>query len=125
VEDLGPLLWSHRTPGLEALLGRVDGCLCLGGTTAGDLRDPLLVDRRDVGERVDGSDPLAADPVLGGDLDALDLDALAQCRPPRDSFVPERYGGWPGRVKRRFLVPSPPVEQDALMGADRREERDA
>ena len=53
------------------------------------------------------ADPFPADPMLGRDLDALDLDAPAQCRPPRDSFVPERYGRPANIVKpssRRILT---------------------
>jgi hypothetical protein len=92
VEDLGALLERHRAPGLEALLGGVDRGVRLVDAAAGNLRDRLFVDRRDIGEARAGGNALAADPVVGGDLDALDLDASAQCRPPRYSFVPERYG---------------------------------
>jgi hypothetical protein len=82
VEDLGALLERQRAPGLEALPGSVDGPVDLVDAAASDLGDRLLVDRRDVGERVGGADPFPADPVLGRDLDSLDLQPTAQRRPP-------------------------------------------
>jgi hypothetical protein len=92
MEDLRAFLERHRAPDLEALLGGVDRGVRLVDAPTGDLRDGLFVDRREVGECRAGGDALAADPVVGRDLDVLDLDAPAQCRPPRYSFVPERYG---------------------------------
>jgi hypothetical protein len=44
------------------------------------LGDDLFVDRRDVVEGLGRADPLAADPVLGRDLDALDLGRPARGR---------------------------------------------
>jgi hypothetical protein len=52
------------------------------------LGDDLFVDRRDVVEGLGRADPLAADPVLGRDLDALDLGSLARGR---------RSSRWQGR----------------------------
>jgi hypothetical protein len=99
MEDLGPLLRRHRAPGFEALLGGVDGFRGFLDASPGDLGDRLFIDRRDAGEGRAGWDAFTADPMVGRDLDALDLDAPAQCRPPRDSFVPERYGRFPLDVK--------------------------
>ena len=93
VEDLGALLGRHRAPGLETLLGGVHRACGFVLAASSDLGDRRLVDRRDVGEGRAGRDALAADPMVGRDLDAFDLDAPAQCRPPSDSFVSERYGG--------------------------------
>ena len=62
------------------------------GAAAGDLGDDLLVDRRDVVEGLRRADPLAADPVLGRDLDALDLGGSARrgSSPRERSFGSER-----------------------------------
>jgi hypothetical protein len=98
MEDLGALLAIRRTPGLETLRRGVDGGVDLVDAAACDAGDRLLVDRRDVGERVGGADAFTPDPVLGRDLDALDLDAPAQSVLPT-SFVSERYGRPRGCVK--------------------------
>jgi hypothetical protein len=81
VEDLGTLFERHRAPGLEALPGGVDGPVDLDGAATGDLGDRLLVDRRDVVEGRVRGDALPADPMLGRDLDSLDLYPAAQRRP--------------------------------------------
>jgi hypothetical protein len=52
------------------------------------LGDDLFVDRRDVVEGLGRADPLAADPVPGRDLDALDLGSLARGK---------RSSRWQGR----------------------------
>jgi hypothetical protein len=88
VQDLRALLERYRAPGLEALLGGID---CLGrllGATASDLRDRFSVDRRDVGERRARWDGLTADPVVGRDLDALDLNSLARAVLPETRSYP-------------------------------------
>ncbi len=92
-DDLGALLGRHRAPGLETLLGCVHRACGFVLAASSDLGDRRLVDRRDVAEGRAGRDALTADPMVGRDLDAFDLDAPAQCRPPSDSFVSERYGG--------------------------------
>ena len=55
VEDLGAPLGRHRAPGLEALLGGVDGLLGLVRAASGDLGDRRLIDRGDVREGRGGS----------------------------------------------------------------------
>jgi hypothetical protein len=103
MEDLGALLRFHRAPGLEALPGGIDGGVDLVDAAARDLRDRRLVDRRDVRERVGGADPFTADPVVGRDLDALDLNRppAQRASPPPESFVSERYGRSRSSVKPR------------------------
>ena len=72
VQDLRSFLRGHRAPDGEPLTGGGDGLVGFGGSPAGDLGDGHLVDRRDVDEGLGRRDARAADPVVGGDLDALD-----------------------------------------------------
>ena len=98
-DDLGALFRRHGSPGLEALLGGVDSGLGLVLAASRDVRDRRLVDRGDIGEGRGGCDALAADPMVGRDLDTLDHDAFAQSGSfPARSFVSERYGGPCGSV---------------------------
>ena len=61
-------------PGGECLGGRGHRHVGLALPAAGDLAERLLVDRRDVGERVLARDPLTADEVVGRDVDTGDLE---------------------------------------------------
>jgi hypothetical protein len=88
MEDLRAFLERHRTPGLEALLGGVDRGVRLVDAAAGNLRDRLFVDRRDVGEGRAGRDALAADPVVGRDLNAPDLNSIARAVLPETRSYP-------------------------------------
>jgi hypothetical protein len=92
VQDLGPVGRRGPPPGVERVPGRRDGSVGLRRGAPGDLGDDLLVDRRDVDEGLRRADPLAADPVLGRDLDALDLGGSARGRssPRGRSFGSER-----------------------------------
>jgi hypothetical protein len=89
MQDLGAGEGGHRGPDLEAGLRGADRLIDLRGAGARDLGDRGLVDRREVLERGGRGDALPADPVLGRDLDALDLRVRARDR-PLGSFVPER-----------------------------------
>jgi len=92
VQDLGAVRRRGPAPGVERAPGRRYGSVGLGGAAARDLGDDLLVDRRDVLEGLRRADPLAADPVLGRDLDALDLGGSARggSSPRGRSFGSER-----------------------------------
>jgi hypothetical protein len=78
VQDLRPVLGRGPAPRVERGPSRLDRPVRLGLTTAGDPGDDLLVDRRDVVERVRRADAFTTDPVLGRYADALDLGGLAR-----------------------------------------------
>ena len=71
-QDVAALLDRERGPRREGCPSRGDSGVHLGRRAGVDLGERLLVDRRDVGEGGARRDPLAADPVTGVDLDALD-----------------------------------------------------
>jgi hypothetical protein len=92
VQDLCPIGRGRPPPRVERAPSRRDGSVGLRTTAARDLGDTPLVDRRDVDEGLGRADPLAADPVLGRDLDALDLGGSARggSSPRGRSFGSER-----------------------------------
>ena len=61
---------AERRPGRERVVRRPHGAVGIGGVGARDLGEHRLVDRRDVGEALGTGHPLAADEVVGADLDA-------------------------------------------------------
>jgi len=92
VQDLGAVGRRGPSPGVERAPAGRYGQVDLGLPAARDLGDDLLVDRRDVLEGLRRADPLAPDPVLGRDLDALDLGGSARggSSPRGRSFGSER-----------------------------------
>ena len=75
MEVRGAAVRAERRPARERLRRRRDGEIRLALAASRDLRDRLGVDRREVDERLGARDALAADEVVGRDLDARDLDA--------------------------------------------------
>ena len=96
VQDLGPVGRGGPPPRVERVPSRRHGPVGLGQAAPSDLGDDLLVDRRDVAEGFGRPHPLAADPVLGRDLDALDLgDPARVCSSPQGKVVRFRTIGTP------------------------------
>ena len=94
VQGLGALLRMHRSPNLERAARSGDGLARLGHATPRYLRDHALVYRRYIGEDGGGRDTLAADPVVGRNLDAFDRGTASdRAHPlPRSKwFAYERY----------------------------------
>ena len=71
-EVAGAALRPEGGPGGERLTRGLNRRVGLFLAPAGDVGEPALVDRRDVRESLGGCDPLAADEVVGRDLDARD-----------------------------------------------------
>jgi DNA-binding FadR family transcriptional regulator len=77
VEVHGATRSAKGSPGRERSRRRGDGQIGLPLPSARDLAERLLVDRRDVRERARARNTLAADEVIGRDLDAGHGDAVA------------------------------------------------
>ena len=69
VQDRAALGGAQCRPCGERRLGRGDGRVCLGATTAAHMRDDGSVDRRDALEGARRGHPMPADPVPGVDFD--------------------------------------------------------